>query len=88
MMRSAKILVVLEAAQAGLAAAAAGIALALLTGCSTLAAEKAAAEAEYAGQQLACVDKAKTIDESRECRRKVREKWGIAEVQTSKDGGQ
>lgn len=31
----------------------------------------------YADQQMACVKKAKTLEESRSCRREVDEQWGV-----------
>ncbi len=68
-----------------------GAALALLaflfvvakcTGCAMFQDKATQAEAAYLGEQLSCVDRAKTVDESQECRRKVRERWGIVETQT------
>lgn len=40
----------------------------------------AAAESAHTGQQLDCVDQAKTVEESGACRAKVRTRW-------AKDGG-
>lgn len=57
-----------------------------LGACATLAAQKQEAEAEYLGEQLRCVDKAPTREQADACRRAVRERWGIVETQTSKDG--
>jgi len=56
----------------------------ILIGCSA-GMKSAEAEATYLGQQLRCVDQAKTRDESEECRRKVRLAWGISE--TTRDAG-
>ncbi len=68
----------------GLALFAALFVLGALHGCAFLHDQATQAEAAYTAEQLACVDRAATLDESRECRRKVRERWGIAETQTSK----
>jgi len=35
----------------------------------------AAAEASYAAEQLQCVDDARSLEESKACRERVREKW-------------
>lgn len=59
------------------------VAAACLSACTGL--KGAAAEATYLGQQLECVDQARTLVESDECRAKVRERWGI--VETRADGG-
>lgn len=37
------------------------------------------AETEYTADLLRCVDKAKTLQESRDCRQLVDERWGITE---------
>ncbi len=54
-----------------------GVAIALavtwFTGCAT--AKPVGAEAAYLGEQLACVDKAATIMESRACRDAVKAAW-------------
>lgn len=50
----------------------------LLSCASATPQEKsAAADASYMADQLACVDKASTIEESRACRAKVREQWHV-----------
>lgn len=51
----------------------------LLTGCA------GAAEAKYTKALLRCVDEAKTLAESRECRRRVDDGSGI--TQTTTNGG-
>jgi hypothetical protein len=38
---------------------------------------KASAEATYEGEMLKCVDDAKTLEESKACRAKVRERWAV-----------
>lgn len=43
-----------------------------------------AAESAYTAALLRCVDTARTLAESRECRRKVNLDWAITEVQTNK----
>ena len=55
----------------------------LLNGCASR--DAAAAEAAYTADHLRCVDKATTLEESRECRASVDRKYGI--VQTTRDGG-
>lgn len=45
----------------------------------------AEAEATYLGRHLQCVDRAKTREESRACRDRVDEEWGIHHTVT--DGG-
>lgn len=83
-----KRIMLVEAVRILLAIVAIAIAIILLSGCaSSRAAEKAAAEAEYTAQHLACVDKSKTFEESEACRAAVRLKWGITETR-AKDGGQ
>ncbi len=48
------------------------------TGCAASPAEKAAAaDSTYAVEQLACVERSATIEESRACRAKVRERWHV-----------
>jgi hypothetical protein len=49
-----------------------------LAGCGAWAAQEA--EAGYLSQQLTCVDQAKTLEESRACRQRVKDAW-------AKDGG-
>lgn len=59
-----------------------GAAFAMIAGqcaCGCKAAE--AAEAAYASEHIRCVDAARTLEESRECRRQVRARWGV-------DGGE
>lgn len=74
---SASLMILLMAVGAGLCA----------TSCALLQAEKAEAESQYRGEQLACVDPKKTREQIEDCRRAVRERWGIAETQTRRDGG-
>lgn len=47
--------------------------------------KSAAAETTYTAEMLKCVDNAKTLEESRACRQRVREKWGTSDA--GKDGG-
>lgn len=67
---------------------AASIAMGALSGgCSALLGDKAAqAEESYRAQQLKCVDDYNTRAQIDECRRVVREEWGIVET-AAKDGG-
>lgn len=52
--------------------------LILTLGCkSPEQAPATAAESAYTAALLRCVDQAKTLEESRECRRKVDLAWGI-----------
>jgi hypothetical protein len=44
-----------------------------------------AAGSQYAADHIACVDAAKTLEESKACRARVRERWGVVEVR--RDGG-
>ncbi len=53
---------------------------------STSQAEANAAEGAYTAALLRCVDQAKTLQESRACRKKVNADWGITETVT-KDAG-
>lgn len=53
-------------------------------GCSREAKE-AMADSSYAAEQLRCVDKYDTREQIDECRKLVRERWGVAE--TVHDGG-
>ena len=48
-------------------------------------AQQAAAEGAYGAALLRCVDEATTLAESKACRARVDEAWGI--TQTGKDGG-
>jgi hypothetical protein len=59
------------------------IGLGFCDGCASP--QAAAAEAAYTADHLRCVDKAATLEESRECRASVDRKYGI--VQTVRDGG-
>lgn len=43
-----------------------------------------AAEAAYSAELLRCVDQAKTLADSKACRKKVNEAWGIVEKETIK----
>jgi len=52
------------------------LAFVFLVGCS---ATHASADAAYTAQQLACVDSATTLAESKACRAKVDLKWGISD---------
>ena len=45
-----------------------------------------AAGSKYAADHIACVELAKTLAESKACRERVRERWGVVEV-TRSDGG-
>ena len=45
-------------------------------GCAGTGQSSKAAEAAYLSQQLACVDAAKTIEDSHACRADVRKRWG------------
>lgn len=59
-------------------------AAAVTTACASSMSEKeksAAAESSHTAEHLKCVDDATTLEESRACRAKVREKWA------AKDGG-
>ncbi len=53
-------------------------------GCSSDKAKKAEAESAYTAEQLACVDRASTLEESKACREAVRAKWGVLDA--GKDG--
>ncbi|MCL2724772.1 MAG: hypothetical protein FWD69_10085 [Polyangiaceae bacterium] len=53
-----------------------GLAAMAAQACGT-SASRDAASAGYLAQQLECVDYATTLAESRECRAKVREAWGV-----------
>lgn len=56
-----------------------------------VAAKPIEADATYLGQQLACVDKAHTIPESRTCRDWVDARWGVEPrtvIVDAKDGGE
>ncbi|MCW5834507.1 MAG: hypothetical protein KIS78_19050 [Labilithrix sp.] len=54
--------------------------------CTTPAtAQQAAAEGAYGAALLRCVDEAETLAESKACRARVDEQWGI--TQTATDGG-
>jgi len=44
----------------------------------------AQAEALYTAEQLACVEHAASLDESRECRAKIDQKWGVSPRKGSK----
>lgn len=56
-----------------------------LPDCQSQAAREASAEAAYTLELTRCVDKANTLEESKACRRRVNEQWGIAE--TLRDAG-
>ena len=47
------------------------------TACATTSQTKTEQDAQYLGEQLACVDQAKTLDESRACRLAVKQRWGF-----------
>jgi hypothetical protein len=55
------------------------IAFFTLTACHGMTAQEKAttAESTYAAEQLACVDKANTLEESKACRAEVRKKWAV-----------
>lgn len=55
-----------------------------LWGCVGQTATPAAAESAYLAEQLACIDKAKTLEESRTCRDGVKARW--AAVDGGSDG--
>lgn len=56
----------------------AGIIALLLVGCKStgLTEEQAVIERKHLAEQLLCVDKAKTLEESRACRCEVEKKYG------------
>ncbi len=59
---------------------------AALVACTPPAsAQQAAAEGAYGAALLRCVDEAETLAESKACRARVDEAWGI--TQTAVDGG-
>jgi len=60
--------------------------LCLAEACSSQQTKAAAAEAAFTTELLRCVDMAKTLEESKACRREVNRKWGVAE--TLRDGGE
>lgn len=66
----------------------AGIAIAIA--CGPAFREPTEAEmmsgSKYAADHIACVELAKTLAESKACRERVRERWGVVEV-TRRDGG-
>jgi hypothetical protein len=43
--------------------------------------EQNAAETAYAAEQIACVEVAKTLEESKSCRDRVRERWGLKKLE-------
>lgn len=45
--------------------------------CTPTQLKENAAEATYLGQHLRCVDGARTLEESKACRKSVDERWGI-----------
>jgi hypothetical protein len=53
--------------------------------CRSEQAKEASAEAAYTLELTRCVDKANTLAESKACRRRVNEQWGI--VETVRDAG-
>lgn len=54
------------------------------TGCGYLHDQKIQAESAYLAEQLACVDKSATKEESQACRQAVREKWAIQDAQAAR----
>ncbi len=57
-------------------AAVAGLAF-TLSQCDRPQVRAAAAESTYLAQQLACVDRSATLEQSRACRADVRARWGV-----------
>lgn len=64
----------------------AGAAIAVLANCTPPKSSKElAAESAYAGELLACVESAQTLEQSKACRKDVNQRWGI--VETVSDAG-
>src|SRR6185295_11103251 len=55
----------------------AGLGALVLPACAYLHDQKVEAENAYLAEQLACVEKSATKEESQKCREAVREKWAI-----------
>lgn len=51
-----------------------------LEGCVSTEAKQAAADTDYAAEQLACVDKFQTRVEIDSCREGVRIRWGVSQT--------
>lgn len=62
-----------------LAGIAAAVAATCHTSCKPREARHPDADAVYATQVIECVQKAKTLEESKECRRNVNRAWGLCE---------
>lgn len=69
----------------GLALFALGFIVAHCDGCALFQEPAHAAEAAYTGALLRCVDEAKSLAESKACRKRVDDEWKI--TQTATDGG-
>lgn len=54
----------------------------VLLACPTRESKEAGAEATYGAALLRCVDDARTLAESKACRAKVNESWGVKETVT------